>query len=72
MGLALCPANEQAQTCQELVTKAHDMEATIAISHGTSFGFVESNKNKVEFKRNVELSKNSNKEVTSIFEDELV
>jgi len=58
VGLASRPVNEKPQTFQELGTKAHDMEVMIANRHGTSFGFVESKKDKDEFKRNVEFSKN--------------
>jgi len=57
-------------TFQALATKAHDMEVTIANHRGTSFGFAESKKDKAEFKRNIEFSKNSNKEVMSVFEAE--
>jgi len=38
------------------------MELTIAIRRGNSFGFAELKKDKVEFKRNVEFSKNLTKE----------
>jgi len=55
-------------TFQELATKAYDMEFTIANCHGTSFGFTELNKKKVEFKRNVEFSQNSTKEAMFVFE----
>ena len=48
------------------------MEVTIAKYYGTSFGFTKSKKDKVEFKRNVEFSKNSTKEEMSIFGAKLV
>ena len=60
------------QTFQEMATKAHDMEVMIANHHRTSFGFVKSRKDKAEFKRNVEFSKNCTKEVMSVFEAKLV
>jgi len=37
------------------------MELTIANYHDNTFGFAESKKDKVEFKRNVKFSKNSTK-----------
>ena len=50
------------QTFQELATKAHDMEVTIANHHGNSFDFVKLKKDKAEFRRNVKFSKNLTKE----------
>jgi len=47
------------QTFQELATMAHNIEEMIANHHGISFNFVESNSDKVEFKRNVKVSQNS-------------
>jgi len=46
------------------------MEVTIANRHCNSFDFLESKKNKAEFKGNVELSKNSTKEAMFIFKVE--
>jgi len=67
MGLALHPA----QTFEELATKTHDINITIANHCGSSFGSVESKKDKVQFKKNVEFSKNSTKEAMSIFKVKL-
>ena len=53
-------------TFQELATKAHDMEATIANHRDTSFNFAKLKKDKAKFKRNVKFSNNSNKEAMSI------
>jgi len=53
---------------QALVTKGHDMEATIAIHREKSFGFTESKKDKAEFRRNANVSKNSTREQISISE----
>jgi len=44
------------------------MEVTKANCCRTSFGFAELNKDKAELKRNMEFSKNSTKEVISVFE----
>jgi len=55
------------RTCQELVTKAHDMEVTIANNHGNSFSVVESKKDRVKVKKNVKFSKNLTKEVMTAF-----
>jgi len=60
------------QTFQELATKAHDMEVTIANHHDNSFGFVKSKNDKAKFKTNVEFSKKSTKVAMSVFKDELV
>ena len=60
------------RTFQELATKAHDMEVTIANFCGTSFGFAKSQKDKAEFKRNVEFSKNFTKEAMSVFDVKVV
>ena len=40
---------------QELATKAHDMEVTIANHSGNSFYATELKKDKVEFKKNVKF-----------------
>jgi len=53
-------------TFQEWATKLHDMEVTIVNRLNNSFGFIESKKDKVKFKRNMKLSKNSTKEAMSI------
>jgi len=54
------------QIFQELIAKAHDMEVTIANCRDNSFGFVKLKMDTVEFKRNVEFSKNSTKEAMFI------
>jgi len=59
----------KARTFQELATKTRDIEVTIAKRRGTSVGFAESKKDKVEFKINID---NSTKEVMSVFEAKLV
>jgi len=51
---------------QELVTKALDMEVTIANCCINSFGFTESKKGRVEWKRNMKFSKNSSTKAMSI------
>ena len=51
---------------QELDTKAHDMEVKIANCHDNSFNFIESEKDKVEFKKNIKFFKNLTKEAMSI------
>jgi len=48
------------------------MKFTIANCRNASFDFAESKKDKTEFKRNIEFSKNSNKKAMSIFKAELV
>ena len=48
------------------------MEVTIANHHGKSFSFIESKKDKAEFKRNVKLSKKSVKKAMSISIGELI
>jgi len=49
-------------TFQELATKAHDINVTIANRHENSCGFAESKENKAEFKRNVKFYKYFSKE----------
>jgi len=46
------------RTFQELATKAHDMEVTIASCHDNSLSFAESKRDRAEVKKNVKLSKN--------------
>jgi len=46
------------------------MKVMIANRYGTCFSIAQSEKGKAEFKRNFEFSKNSTKEVISIFEAE--
>ena len=53
------------KTFQELTTKAHDMEVTIAIHRATSFYYTESKKDKVEFEKIVNFSKGKTKEAMS-------
>jgi len=53
------------RTFQELMTKTHDMEVTIASRCGNSFYSTESSKNKVEFEKNVNFSKGTTKEAMS-------
>ena len=43
-------------TFQELTTKVHDIEEMLANSRSNSFGFANSKKDKVEFRRNVNFS----------------
>jgi len=53
------------RTFQELGTKAHDMEVTIASRCAHSFYSTESKRDKVEFENNVHFSKGTTKEATS-------
>ena len=66
MGLVYVLKMRKLWTFQELATKAYDMEVMIANHCGISFSFAELKKDKVEFKRNIKLFKNSTKEVMSI------
>jgi len=50
------------RTFQELVTKAHDVEMTIASHRSKSSSLRDSRKDKGEFKKNLKSSKSSNKE----------
>jgi len=54
------------QTFQELVTKAHDMEVTIANHRDSSFNAAESKKDNIKFRKNVTFSKSSTKEAMTI------
>jgi len=45
------------RTFQELATKVHDMELTIASHHGSSLFSTETKNDKVEFNKNVKFSK---------------
>ena len=56
----------KSQTFQELATKAHDMEVTIANSHDSSFNVVESKNNRAKLKNNVKFSTSSTKEAKAI------
>ena len=60
------------RTFQELITKAHDMEVTIANRHGNSFYFIELKKDKVESEKNVKFSRNLIKEAMSTYIRELI
>jgi len=62
----------KSRTFQELATKAHDMEVTIATRYGSSLSFAESKRDRIEVKKNVKLFKNSAKETMTITKDELV
>jgi len=55
------------RTFQELATKAHDMEVTIASRVIHSFSFAELKSAKAEFKRTIEFVKNLTKEAMFIF-----
>jgi len=60
------------RTFQELATKAHDMEVTIANRHGVSFNIVESKRDSTEVKKNVKFSKNLTKEMMLVSKAEPV
>ena len=60
------------QTSQELATKAHDMEVTIASRLSSSLSIVESKRDRAEVERNVTFSKNSTKVTMTISKAELV
>jgi len=49
----------KARTMQELATKAHDMEVTIASYRGSSLSFAESKKDEAKVKKNVKFCKTS-------------
>ena len=53
------------RTFQELATKAHDMEVTIASRHANSFYSPELKREKVEFEKNVNFPKDTTKETMS-------
>ena len=53
------------RTFQELMTKTHDMEVTVASRRTNSFYSIESKKDKVEFGNNVNFSKGTTKEAMS-------
>jgi len=53
------------RTFQELVTKAHDMEVTIAVHCSNSFYSTKSRKDKAKFEKNVNFSKSTTKEAMS-------
>jgi len=53
------------KTFQELATNAPDVGVTIVNRHGNSFYSIEPKKDKVEFKKNVNFSKNTTKEAMS-------
>ena len=55
-----------------MATTAHDMEVRTTTHYDNSSSFAKPQKDKAEFKRNVEFSKNSTKEAISIFKAELV
>ena len=67
LGLAVRPTMCKPRTFQELTTKAHDMEVTIASRCGNSFYSTESRKDKVEFEKNVDFSKSTTKGAMSTF-----
>jgi len=54
------------RTFQELVTKAYDIEVTVANRCGNSFNVVESKKDRVEFRKNAKLSTSSTQETMTI------
>jgi len=54
------------QTFQDLATKAHDMEVTIANRHNNSFNISESKKDRAEFKKNAKFSISLTKEAMTI------
>ena len=54
------------QTFQELATKAHDIEVTIANRYGSSFNVTKSKNGRNEFKKNAKFSKSSNKDGMTI------
>jgi len=56
----------KSQTFQELATKAHDMEVTIASHRCSSLSFAESKRYRTKVKKNVKFSKNSAKETTTV------
>jgi len=60
------------RTFQEFPTKAYDMETMITNHCGNSFSSTESNKDKVEFKKNVKSSKKMTKEAMSVSISDLV
>jgi len=55
------------RTFQELATKTHDMEVTIASRRANSFYSTESKRDKVEFEKNVNFFKGTTKEAVSTF-----
>ena len=57
-------------TFQELDIKAHYMEVTTANRCDNSFDFAKSKRDKSEFKRNVDFTKNSTKKAMSTFKVE--
>jgi len=60
------------KTFQELETKAHDMEVTIASRCDSSFSIAESKRDRVEVKKNFKFSKNSTKETMTVSKTEVV
>ena len=54
------------RTFQELATKAHDMEITIASRRGKSSSSSDAKKDKGEFKKNPKSTKSSNKEAMAV------
>ena len=53
-------------TFQELATKAHDMEVTIANRRDNSFNVAESKRDMVEFMKNAKFSTSSTQEMMTI------
>ena len=53
-------------TIQELATKAHDMEVTIANRRDSSFSVAEAKNDSAKFKKNVKFSTSSIEEATAI------
>jgi len=54
------------QTFQQLTTKAHDMEVTIANHHDSSFNVAESKKNRAKFRKNDKFPTSSTEEMMTI------
>jgi len=54
------------QTFQELATKTHGMDVTIASCRGSSPSFAKSKKDRVKVKKNVKFSKNSVNETITV------
>ena len=60
------------KTFQELATKAHDMEITIASRRGKASSWYDARNDKGEFRKNPKSTKSSNKESMTVSTGELV